>query len=127
MDTEEIRAVVAWIRTTDLLEVEFKEGGRGFSLSGAGAPPAPVRFPVRPMVPVTAQTVGIFRSSEAGKARLTEEGKPVGAGDVLGLIETGLGRPVPVASPCAGLIHRVLVESGAPAQYGQPLFFIEPK
>ncbi len=127
MQTEEIRDIVAWIKTTDLLEVEFKEEGKGFSLSGPGAAPAPVRFPFHPMVPVTAQTVGIFRPAENGKAPLAAEGKSVEAGDPLGLIETGLGRPVAVTAPCAGLVKKVLIEAGAPAQYGQPLFFIEPR
>ena len=41
MKSAELEEVLAWVRSTDLVEVALKEGGRGFSLATAESQPAP--------------------------------------------------------------------------------------
>lgn len=128
MTTSEIKEIMAWLKSTDLVEVSFKNGGRGFCLATAEAPPAALpeaRFPSR-YACVSSQAVGLFEPSVLGRGRV-EEGQKVAAGDVLGLIDTG-GKDHPqVQAPCPGTVAKVLVEGGQAVQYGQPLFLIEPK
>ncbi len=128
MKTEKLKEILTWIRSTDLVEVSFREGATNFSLATTDAPPAevaPLVFPAR-FTPVCADAVGVFQWNAPGKARTAEEGKPIAQDGVLGLIETAPGKTTPVKAPCAGSVSRVMVESGDAVQYGQPLFFLEP-
>ncbi|MBI5629817.1 MAG: hypothetical protein HY921_02905 [Elusimicrobia bacterium] len=126
MKTDHLKEIISWIKTTDLIEVSFKDGAKGFSFSSAGEAQAP-HFPIPPSRyrPVCAPAVGIFQWSELGRARKAEEGAAVSEGDVLGVIEKGKGAVAQVLSPCAGRVARVMVEGGGPVEYGQPLLFIE--
>lgn len=128
MNTSEFKGVMEWLKTTDLIEISYKENGRGFSLATPEAPPAALpeaRFPSRYSC-VAAQSVGVFQPSALGRPR-TEEGREVAQGDVLGLIDTGGKEHPPVHAPCKGLVAKIFVEPGQAVQYGQPLFLIEPK
>lgn len=129
MDTEYIRPVLAWMKTTDLVEVVYKKGGEGFALGAEGAPPAipagnlpPARF-----APVTAESVGVFQWAEPGKARRAEEGVDVAAGDQLAVIVSGSGAAKPVKAPVAGRIAKVFADAGEAVEYGRPLFLLEPR
>ena len=127
MDAKNISEVMSWIKSTDLVEVTFREGEDGFALTTAEAPAPPpeaAAFPSR-FVPVTASAVGLFQAGELGRPRLAEEGRRVAEGDLLGLIDGG-GKPEPIKAPCAGRIARVLAEAGSPVEFGQPILFIEP-
>ena len=127
MGTEQVKDVLDWMRRTDLVEVSYREGGRGFSLSTAAAVSEPnYPLPAARFTPVCSPAVGIFQWSEPGRARAAEEGAPVAEGDVLGLIESAPGKQVPIKAPCAGKLARVFAEAGKAAEYGQPLFFIAP-
>lgn len=128
METERLKSIVAWIKTTDLAELSFKDGGEGFAFSTAQkAAAAPYYFPGPRLTAVVSQSVGLFHWNQLGKSQPFQEGDKVSAGDVLGLIDGGLKKTVPVAAPCAGLLHKISIEAGAPVQFGQPLFFIEPR
>lgn len=128
MNTAELQGVMQWLKTTDLVEVSYHERGAGFSVSTSEAQAAPDagRFPSR-FIPVTAQAVGLFQAGALGRAKLAEEGRPVAEGDILGYIDGGGAKPKPVVAPAAGTLARVFVEAGDPVQYGQPLFFLEPR
>jgi biotin carboxyl carrier protein len=129
MDTAHIRAVLDWMKSTDLVEVAFKRSGRGFALSTAEAPAAIAggSMPASRFVPVSSESVGIFQWAAPGKARTTEEGSDVAAGDALGVVVSGSGAPSTVKAPCAGRVAKVFVDAGEAVEYGRPLFLLEPR
>ncbi len=129
MDTAQIRAVLDWMKSTDLVEVAFKRSGRGFALSTSDAPAALLggSATASRFVPVAAESVGVFQWAEPGKARKAEEGAEVLAGDVLGVVVSGSGAPAPVKAPCAGRVAKCFAEAGQAVEYGRPLFFLEPR
>lgn len=127
MNTESLKDILAWIRTTDLVEVSYEGKAGRFSLASAqgSAPPPPIAAPR--FVPAAAPAVGVFQWNELGKPRQAEEKSNVAEGAVLGVIETTKGKFTPVKSPCAGVLSRILIEAGQAVEYSQPLFFIEPR
>lgn len=120
--------VLDWMRTTDLAEVVYRKGGDGFALAAAGAA-APVASPALPsrFVPVASPAVGFFQWSEPGKARTIEEGSTVASGEVLAVVVGASGKPAPVTAPCAGRVAKCFADAGEAAEYGRPLFLIEPR
>lgn len=126
---KELRDVSDWMKTTDLVEVVWKKGAKGFALSGPDAPSTNLSAPPLPasrFLPVASEGVGVFQWSEPGKARKSEEGAAVAEGAVLGVVVTGSGASKPVKSPVAGRVCKVFIEAGAAVEYGQPLFLVEP-
>lgn len=127
MNTSEIEQILSWLKGTDLVEVSFRKGEKGFSLATAQEQAAPAyAAPSSRFVPVCAPAIGIFQWGQPGRARSAEEGADVASGQALGLVETGKGKSTPVTAPASGRLARVMIDSGAPVEYGQPLFFIEP-
>jgi biotin carboxyl carrier protein len=129
MDTAQIRAVLDWMKSTDLVEVAFKRSGQGFALSTADAPASisGAAMPASRFVPVAAESVGVFQWSEPGKARKAEEGADVAAGDVLGVVVSGSGAAAQVKAPCAGRVAKCFADAGEAVEYGRPLFLLEPR
>ncbi len=123
MRTAEIEKVLSWIRTTDLVEVGYREKGNGFSLSTPEAPRAPSVLE-SPFQAVCSPAVGVFHPSRLGEARKAE-GSAVSQGELLGVVETARGSSQ-VKAPCSGRLARVFAEAESPVGFGQPLFFIEP-
>jgi acetyl-CoA carboxylase biotin carboxyl carrier protein len=124
-----LRAVSDWMKTTDLVEVVWRKGARGFALSGPDAPSTNLAAPPLPasrFLPVASEGVGVFQWSEPGKARVAEEGAAVAEGATLGVVTTGSGAAKPVKSPVTGRVVKVFVEAGQAVEYGQPLFLVEP-
>ena len=124
MSEERIESVLSWMRSTDLVEVQYSNGGESIRLRIRDAE-APVEIPPAALLPVTAPAVGVFRFVPPGQARAADKGSGVRNGAALGLIETG-GKRVDVCAPAAGKIVRVMVEEGQGVEYGRPLFLIEP-
>ncbi|MDP3543995.1 MAG: biotin/lipoyl-containing protein [Elusimicrobiota bacterium] len=119
------------MKTADLAEVVYRKGGTGFSLTALGtgdhptlsAPPMPAgRF-----ASVASDGVGVFQWSEPGKARKTEEGVEISAGDVVGVIVTGSGASKPVISAHAGRVAKIFIDAGQAVEYGQPLLLLETR
>jgi biotin carboxyl carrier protein len=129
MDTTQIRDVLAWMKSTDLVEVAFKRSGEGFALSTADAPAAISggSMPASRFVPVASESVGVFQWSEPGKARKAEEGTDVAEGDVLGVVVSGSGAAASVKAPCAGRVAKCFADAGQAVEYGRPLFLLEPR
>jgi biotin carboxyl carrier protein len=128
MKTENLQDVLAWIKTTDLVEVAYKDGSQGFTLATAESAPQPhYPLPSSRFQPVTSPAVGLFQWSAIGKARKAEEGAEVAEGDTLGVIETSKTQSTPVKAPCAGRVAKVFIDGGSPAEYGQVLLFVEPR
>lgn len=127
MDTTTLSAVLAWMRTTDLAEVAFKRGGEGFELSADQAPSAPSGgFPEARVVAVPSPEVGVFRAAPLGRSPRAQPGDEVSAGDNLGVVDTG-SVAVEVKSPASGRLVSAAAEEGKAVEYGQPLFFIQPR
>ena len=130
MDTAQIRDVLKWMKSTDLVEVAFKRsGGQGFALSTTDAP-APISggsMPASRFVPVASESVGVFQWSAPGQARKAEEGTDVAAGDVLGVVVSGSGAAAQVKAPCAGRVAKIFADAGQAVEYGRPLFLLEPR
>jgi oxaloacetate decarboxylase alpha subunit len=77
------------------------------------------------MIKVTSPIVGTFyRSSSPDKPAYVEVGDIVKKGQVLCIIEA-MKLMNEIESEGAGKIVQILVESGAPVEYGEPLFVIE--
>jgi biotin carboxyl carrier protein len=125
--TQEISEVLSWLKSTDLVEVSYRNGAKGFSLATA-EPGAAQNYPVpsNRFTPVCAPAVGVFQWNEPGRARQAEEGAEVADGQRLGLVETGKGKFSEIKSPSNGRLARVMIDGGAPVDFGQPLFFVEP-
>ena len=93
------------------------------------APAAAVEKPAEPVktnqVKVTSPIVGTYyRSSSPDKPPYIEVGDIVKKGQVLCIIEA-MKLMNEIESEAAGKIVQILVENGAPVEYGQPLFVIE--
>lgn len=128
MNTEQLQDVMAWLKTTDLVEVQYKSESGGFTLATAENIPMPqYPIPASRFQPVTSPAVGMFQWSALGKARKAEEGVEVAEGDVLGVVETAKGQGTQVKAPCAGRVAKIFIDGGTPAEYGQVLLFLEPR
>ena len=129
MDTTQIRPVLDWMKSTDLVEAVYKKDGKGFSLATTDAP-APLpggTMPPSRYVPVSSDAVGVFQWSEPGKARRAEEGSDVSEGDVLAVVVAGSGAAKPIKAPCSGRVAKCFVDAGEAVEYGRPLFLVEPR
>lgn len=78
------------------------------------------------LVKVTSPIVGTFyRSSSPDKPAYVEVGDIVKKGQVLCIIEA-MKLMNEIECESAGKITQILVDTGAPVEYGQPLFVIDP-
>ncbi|OGS41084.1 MAG: hypothetical protein A2506_01190 [Elusimicrobia bacterium RIFOXYD12_FULL_66_9] len=129
MDSEQLRPVIDWLKTTDLVEVAFRKNGKGFALTTPDSAPRVAEgvLPPSRFLSVAAEGVGVFQWEEPGKARLAEEGSSVAEGAVLGVLVSGSGASKPVKAPAAGRVAKCFAEAGQAVEYGQPLFLLEPR
>jgi biotin carboxyl carrier protein len=129
MDASPIKAVADWMKTADLAEVVYRKNGTGFSLTALGAgDSAAISAPAMPagrFVAVASDGVGVFQWNEPGKARRTDDGVMVAAGDAIGVIVTGSGASKPVISAHAGRVAKIFIEAGQAVEFGQPLLLLE--
>jgi acetyl-CoA carboxylase biotin carboxyl carrier protein len=146
-----IRELARILRETDLTEIELVEGdsrirvARQISVQAvaqvaAPAPAAPMAAPVaapgaapaaapeaegRHPGAVTSPMVGIaYLAPEPGAAPFVTLGSRVAQGQTLLLIEA-MKTFNQIRAPRAGTVTRILVESGSPVEYGEPLMVIE--
>ena len=95
--------------------------------SGATAPAsaAPASEPEPSGHVVKSPMVGTFyRSPSPGAASFVELGQAVKPGDTLCIIEA-MKLLNEIEAEVGGVVKQVLVESGQPVEYGQPLFIID--
>lgn len=127
MDSKTLKEVLSWMRSTDLAEVAWNRGGAGFALSSDTAQAIPSGgFPEARVVPVSSAEVGVFRAAPLGKSPKAQAGDEVSEGTLLGLIDTGAAK-LEVKAPSAGKLLAGVAEDGKAVEYGQPLFFIQPR
>ncbi|MFA6114463.1 MAG: acetyl-CoA carboxylase biotin carboxyl carrier protein [Sphingomonas sp.] len=146
IDVELVRQLAQMLDETQLTEIEVEDGGRRIRIArkaAAAAPavqyaPAPVAAPVAaaaaPVEAVAAvpaanavksPMVGTaYLSAEPGAAPFVSTGKTVAAGDTLLIVEA-MKVMNPILAPSAGIVRAILVESGQPVEFDQPLVVVE--
>lgn len=151
-DPEAIRKLAEILRETDLTEIELSEKDARIRVARilpavtvaapVAAVPAPVvaapaAVPAAAPAPdpavldlknpglVTSPMVGVaYLSPEPGAAPFIHLGSKVSQGQTLLLIEA-MKTFNQIKAPRAGTVTRILIESGTPVEYGEPLVLVE--
>jgi acetyl-CoA carboxylase biotin carboxyl carrier protein len=147
-DPDQVRQLAAILAETSLTEIEICEGENRIRVarkpapvSIAGAAPVAAAVPAAVASPVAAPAAsgdfsthpGLIKSPMVGVAYLAPEpgaapfvtaGSDVQAGQTVLLIEA-MKTFNQIKAPKAGKVLRILVASGSPVEYGEPLIVIE--
>jgi acetyl-CoA carboxylase biotin carboxyl carrier protein len=149
-DPAAIRELAKILRETDLTEIELVESDSRIRVArqitvqaSAMVAAAPVAAAPAPMAAapiaavaeavsdaahpgaVTSPMVGVaYLAPEPGAAPFIAPGARVAQGQTLLLIEA-MKTFNQIRAPKAGVVTRILVESGSPVEYGEPLLIIE--
>jgi acetyl-CoA carboxylase biotin carboxyl carrier protein len=148
-ESARVRQLASVLNETGLSEIEYESGGvriRVAKHAGGGvmSAPAPVYLPAAASAPVAAEApaskpvdvashpgtvkspmVGVFYLlPEPGAAPFIKVGDSVAEGQTLALIEA-MKTFNPVKAPRGGKVVKILVESGSPVEYGEPLVIVE--
>ena len=153
-DPEVLRALAALLKDGDLAEIELEEGDRRLRLARASAqaaqfvaapaypappyampqaaPAAAVAAPEAASAPaanhpgtVKSPMVGVaYLSPEPGASPFISVGSAVEAGQTLLLIEA-MKTFNQIKAPRAGTVKSILVASGQPVEYDEPLVIVE--
>jgi acetyl-CoA carboxylase biotin carboxyl carrier protein len=146
-DPAAIRELAKILRETDLTEIELVEAENRIRvarqvtvqaasvLAAPAAPPALAAAAPQPATAseaegphpgtVTSPMVGVvYLAPEPGAAPFITLGARVAQGQTVLLIEA-MKTFNQIRAPKAGTVTRILVESGAPVEYGEPLLVIE--
>ena len=147
MDLRKLKKLIDLVQESGISELEVTEGeekvrivkhvinNQTYLVSGHPPPPTPPAAapepqrqaevaPVEEGHTVKAPMVGTFyRSSAPGAAAFVEVGQVVKEGDTLCIIEA-MKLMNEIESDHSGVIKAILVDSGQPVEYGQPLFLI---
>ncbi len=145
-DPEAIRSLAMVLRDTGLTEIEIVEADsrirlvRSPAMEAATSVPGPapvqtVAVPAAAPVPaeddavpagaIPSPMVGIvYLAPEPGAALFVSVGQSVAAGQTLLLIEA-MKTFNQIKAPRAGVVTRILVASGEPVEYDQPLLVLE--
>jgi acetyl-CoA carboxylase biotin carboxyl carrier protein len=149
MDLRKIRKLIELIQETGIAEIEIKEGEESVRISresskvtapvyAAPAPAAthmipetksaPAEAPANPHAnkhSVKAPMVGtVYLAPSPGAKVFVNVGQTVKSGDVLCLIEA-MKMFNQIEADKTGTISSILVDSGAPVEFNQPLFVID--
>ena len=140
-DPEAIRALANILRDAGLTEIEIVEADRRLRVvrapSTVAAAVAPVAVPatpapvepahaddVAPAGAVTSPMVGVaYLSPDPASPPFVTPGQAVTVGQTVMLIEA-MKTFNQIKAPQAGTVSRILVASGQPVEYGQPLLVI---
>jgi acetyl-CoA carboxylase biotin carboxyl carrier protein len=145
LDLEEIRALIRLATEADIAELEVdaphvKVRIKKAGVNSAGKPLVemarvdgrrvePDARETRPddgLVPIVAPMVGTFyRAPKPDAPPFVKEGDEVHAGQTVCVLEA-MKLFNEITSEVTGRIAEVLVENGAPVEYGQPLFLVDP-
>ncbi len=145
VDDKLIKKLAKLLDETGLAEIEYGEGDVNIRVSkggtnishsvGAATAPAPAAPAVEnapiaashaehPGV-VTSPMVGVvYTSPEPGAAAFINVGDSVTAGQVVMLIEA-MKVFNQIKAPKSGKVTKILVESGSPVEFGEPLLIVE--
>ena len=143
-DPEAIRALAAVLNETGLTEIEISEKDSRIRVVRAAptiaAAPVAAVAAAKPAAPiavaqtvddashpgaVTSPMVGVaYLSAEPNSAPFVSVGQLVADGQTLLLIEA-MKTYNQIKAPKAGTLVRILVSSGSPVEYGEPLMIVE--
>lgn len=137
MSIDKIVSLLELMKKYDVVELEMKEGEFGVALRKAGAfapsvqPAAAHAVPHPPpagadpdLQQITSPIVGTFYGAPSPESPpFVEEGGKVGRQTVVCIIEA-MKIMNEIKAEMEGVIEKVLVESGEPVEYGQPLFLV---
>ena len=138
-----IRELAAILTETGLTEIELAEGERRIRVARSPAPatfavPAAAAVPAAESAPavaaiadaehpgaVVSPMVGVaYLSDEPGAAPYVTVGQNIEAGATLLLVEA-MKTFNQIKAPRAGVVKQILVASGAPVEFDEPLMIIE--
>jgi len=152
MDLRKLKKLIDLVEESGIAELEVTEGEEKVRITRvnnnipAYIQQAPMQYQlpgaapaaVAPVVPVAAEPVSaapeghvikspmvgtFYRAPSPGAAEFVEVGKSVNVGDTLCIIEA-MKLLNEIEADKAGVIKAVLIESGQPVEYGEPLFVI---
>ncbi len=143
MDIHKIKKLIELIEESGISEIEIHESEDSVRISRypnsapmviqPAAQPLPVT-PTPPPEPITDKSKGhvisspmvgtFYRASSPTNKPFTEEREMVNEGDTLCVIEA-MKILNQITSDKTGIVTKILVENGAPVEYGEPLFVIE--
>jgi acetyl-CoA carboxylase biotin carboxyl carrier protein len=139
IDAEAVRELSALLKETGLTEIEIEHNGARIRVSRAAsaapqgtftaaaapqaaAPAAPAAGPQAGAV--TSPMVGtVYTASEPGKPALVKIGQQVKEGDTLFIVEA-MKTMNAIPAPRSGTVKEILVENGAPVEFGQALLIL---
>ena len=154
IDIDAIRQLAQIVDETGLTEIEVEDGGRrvrvakkapavnaapAMPMAYAPPPPAPgtggagPASATPPQVDAAESDANAVRSPMVGTAYLSPSpgakafvaaGQKVAAGDTLLIVEA-MKVMNPIVAPAAGTVQRILVESGQPVEFDQPLVVVD--
>jgi acetyl-CoA carboxylase biotin carboxyl carrier protein len=143
VDTKLVRELADLLNDTGLSEIEVEDGDRKIKVARtinavaaaplavaapAAAAPAAAAESATPAVPANAlksPMVGTaYLAPEPGAAPFVSVGDKVSAGDTLLIVEA-MKVMNPILAVSGGTVKAVLVESGQPVEFDQPLMVIE--
>ena len=144
MDIRKVKKLIELLEESGVAEIEIKEGEEAVRISrsssiapppalqtlapAAPPPPPPAEAEADDKLPghaVEAPMVGTFYRSPSPDAKpFVEEGDQVSAGDALCIIEA-MKMMNRIEAPVGGVVRKILVENGAPVEFGQPLLTID--
>ena len=147
MDIRKVKKLIELLETSDIAEIEIKEGeeavriSRTSRIAPAVAAAAPVAAAASAPAPaanaeaereeppaaaetgnlVTSPMVGTFyRAPAPSSPAYVEVGQQVKEGDVIGIVEA-MKMMNQIESEFSGVVEAILVEDGKPVEFGQPL------
>lgn len=146
MDIRKVKKLIELLESSDIAEIEIKEGEESVRISRVSAPapvayqaaPAPVAAPVAASAPkevtneapvtkgkiIQSPMVGTFyRSPSPSSPVFVEVGKHVKVGDVVCIVEA-MKMMNQIEADHAGVVEAILVEDGEPVEFDQALITI---
>ena len=149
MDIRKVKKLIELIEASGVAEIEIREGEESVRISRHPPmatsttpiviPSSTAQLSTSPSPSLTASEranaikghiihspmVGTFyRAASPSSKPFVEEGQFVGEGDTLCVIEA-MKILNQITADKAGVVTRILVDNGAPVEYGEPLFVIE--
>ena len=152
MDVRKIKKLMELVESHEIAEIEISEGDQSIRVTRltatpgvpAAQPPAPAQVPVhvteppaaeRPDSPpaeatsggheITSPMVGTFYAGPTPGAKpFVDLGSRIEVGDTLCIVEA-MKMMNPIEADMDGTVVSILVENGAPVEFGQVLFLIE--